>query len=112
MHRRHFFSMVAALGIWSRSVARADDEPSGSATPQPGGKVADLEQTLKSGLRARRQLEFDFIHQVVLKVKAKELPADLVQSTFQWARKRGSRYPYPYFERGMRERAQRLGVDL
>jgi hypothetical protein len=56
-------------------------------------------------------VEFAFIEQVVERVKAKQIPISLVQTTFAWAR-RHQPYPYPYFERGMRERAQKLGVTL
>lgn len=114
--RQFFFNAVGSLGLSSilglfgvrRAIA---DEPSGSVNPQPGGRIADLEQTLKSGLRARRPVEFAFIDQVVELVKAKQIPIALVQTTFSWAR-RHQPYPYPYFERGMRERAQKMGVTI
>ena len=77
----------------------------------PGATVADLEQMLKSGLKARKPAEFDFIRRVTTKVADGDLPVDMVQSTFLWAR-RHQPYPYPYFERGLRERAARAGLTL
>ena len=117
MRRRRFFCLVSYALAFSwyalrpKNLLATEDPPSGSVNPQPGGRVADLEQTLKSGLKARRPVEFAFIEQVVERVKAKQIPISLVQTTFSWAR-RHQPYPYPYFERGMRERAQKLGVTL
>lgn len=91
--------------------AAANETPSGTPTPTPGVTVADLEQQLKSGLKARRTVEFDFIRAVTLKVKNGQLPIDLVQSTYLWAR-RHQPYPYPYFERAMRDRAAKAGYSL
>jgi hypothetical protein len=44
-------------------------------------------------------------------VKAKQLPYDLVQSTFMWARVKRP-YPFPYFETGLRTRAARQGIKI
>jgi len=101
--------VVGSLG-WSAQVSGIAP-PSGSPTPTPGVTIADLEQQLKSGLKARRPVEFDFIHLVVVKVKNGNLPIDLVQSTYLWAI-RHKPYPYPYFERGLRERAAKAGYAL
>ena len=89
----------------------AADEPQITNNPQTSGAVASLEQALKSGLRARRPIEFNFIAIVIEKVNANELPIDLVQSTYLWARKKKP-YPYPYFERALRERAAKQGITL
>lgn len=103
--------LLAVGSLASPWVVSAIDPPSGSSTPTPGVTIADLEQQLKSGLKARRPVEFDFIHQVVVRVKNGNLPIDLVQSTYLWAR-RHKPYPYPYFERGLRERAAKAGYAL
>lgn len=109
--RRHWlvraWTFVAA-GLWFNSAASSQEVPSGSTNPAPGVTIADLEQQLKSGLRARRPVEFEFIHAVVVMVQEGDLPIDLVQSTFLWAR-RHKPYPYPYFERGLRDRAAKAG---
>ncbi len=103
MRRRSF--LMASLAFATLGIA-------GQATePAVDGPTANLEQTLKNELRARRPVEFEFIHMVAVKVQTKELPAELVQSTFLWARKHRP-YPYQYFERGLRVRAQRIGIDL
>jgi len=113
MLRRHFFRWltftISAMSF--RFVQAADDTLPGSATPTPGVIAADLEQTLKSGLKARRPVELEFISAVVLKVKNNELPLELVHSTFLWAR-RQKPYQYPFFERGLRERATKLGLSV
>jgi hypothetical protein len=73
---------------------------------------ADLEETLKFGLKCRRPVEFAFVELVVQKVNMGQLPRDLVLSQFNWARDQNERVPFPYFQFGMKKRAAALGVDL
>jgi hypothetical protein len=73
---------------------------------------ANLEETLKFGLKCRRQLEFDFVALVVQKVEQGQLPKDLVLSQFNWAREQNAKIPFPYFQFGMKKRAAAIGVDL
>ncbi len=82
--------------------------------PAAGVEVANLQQQLESGLKARRPEEFAFIQMVVTKVANNQLPLDLVKSTFLWARKNpdAKEYPFVYFERGLRERAKKLGITI
>lgn len=81
-----------------------------AATPNtPSGP--DLKDTLEKGLKARRPVEFNFIALVVNKVNDGTLPVSLVNSTFLWARKHRP-YPFPYFERGLRERAKKAGISI
>jgi len=74
-------------------------------------EVADLQDQLEGGLRARLPTEFAFIRRVVNLVDANRLPLDLVMSTFKWARRKKP-YPFPYFERALRTRAARLGIAI
>ena len=73
---------------------------------------ASFEETLKFGLKCRRQLEFDFVELVVQKVNQGQLPKDLVLSQFNWAREQNAKIPFPYFQFGMKKRAAAIGVDL
>ena len=77
-------------------------------------EVANLKQQLEKGLKARRPKEFEFVDQVVTMVGNDTLPLELVKSTFLWARKKAitTRYPFPYFERGLRIRAAKRGIDI
>ncbi len=90
----------------------------GSGDMQAGSpdavEVTDLKQQLEKGLRARRPQEFAFVNLVVTMVADNELPLALVKSTFLWARKKAltTRYPFPYFERALRERAAKLGIEI
>ena len=112
LNRRRFaWSSLAGLAWMGRVVTGVEDEPPGSAPPTPAITAANLEQTLKSGLKARRPVEFDFIKLVVDLVKSEQLPLALVQSTFLWARRKQP-FPYPYFERGLRERATKQGITV
>jgi hypothetical protein len=81
--------------------------------PQPAtaAQVADLQEQLEFGLKTRRPAEIAFIARVVTLVEQDRLPLALVKSTFQWARPKQPR-PFPYFERAMRIRAARIGVQI
>ncbi len=94
--------VVAAVHTASRSVLAQ----SGPGTPG----VASLQQTLQDGLKARTADELAFIQTVVDKVNAGALPLNLVDTTFQWARRKT--HPMQYFEFGLRARAKKAGIDL
>jgi hypothetical protein len=74
-------------------------------------EIEDLRKTLTEVLRARREVEFEFVDRVLLKVKQGALPRSMVVGTFNWARKK-PRHPFQYFEYGLRERAKQIGVVL
>ncbi len=80
--------------------------------PVGGAEVISLEDQLKTGLKARRPEETEFIEEVARLVNEGELPRKLVDSTFVWAVRRRTTYPFPAFERALRLQADRLGVDL
>jgi len=77
-------------------------------------EVGDLKLQLEKGLRARRPEEFQFVTLVVTMVGNDTLPLDLVKSVFLWARKKAltTRYPFPYFERALRELASKRGIKI
>lgn len=89
----------------------APGQSAGPPNPAGGITVADLEQSLKSGLKARRPQEFEFISLVVQKVQSNELPIGIVQTAFLWAKVKQP-YPYVYFERALKELAAREGISL
>ena len=89
--------------------------PAGAAPavePTTPGTVTSLADRLKTGLRARRPEETEFIDEVAHLVRTGALPAKLVDSTYLWAIQRQRKYPYPLFERALRIQADRLGVGL
>jgi hypothetical protein len=108
MLRRTVLSAIASLFCFGTAAAPAQDQSSPAL-----GKAAStsLRKTLEAGLRARRPQEFAFLATVSQKVDDGELPRSLVESTFFWARRQG-RYPFVFFESGLRSRARRLGVIL
>jgi hypothetical protein len=79
-----------------------------------GAEQISLKDQLEKGLKARRPVEFQFVATVVNMVDNNLLPIDLVQSTFLWARKQAKykRYPFPYFEQALRERAKDIGIAI
>ena len=76
------------------------------------GRVASLRDQLKAGLKARRDVEFNFIDEVVRLVEKRKLPVKLVVETFHYARRKPTGYPFQYFQRALKLRAARLGVTL
>jgi len=107
MNRRSLFRKLLAhftLALGSLPLARL--------VFAEGQRVADLSETLRFGLKCRRPVEFEFVALVVEKVDDKELPRDLVLSMMNYARKRRPNQPYPYFEAGMKKRAEAIGVEL
>ena len=77
-------------------------------------QVADLKTQLEKGLKARFPRDFALIELVVTMVENNQLPRSLVQSTFEWARRRasGKKYPIVYFERALRDRAAKMGIQI
>jgi len=105
MHTRHLFLAVLLLVLAPVASPRA-------AEPTPVGKVTSLADRLKTGLKARRPEETEFLDQVAHLVRTGALPGKLVDSTYLWAIQRQQKYPYPLFQRALRIQADRLGVDL
>ncbi len=106
---------LAASQQGSERAIRADDHRGNQAeemgpTLLPQKKPA-LKDELEKGLKARLPAEFKFVETVVGMVDAGTLPLDLVESTFLWARRKQP-YPFPYFVRGLRLRAAKIGIDI
>lgn len=108
------FTLLAALALLlavappGAVTARADD----SSRTGGGADEISLEDQLKTGLKARRPEEVEFIEDVVRAVNAGALPRKVVESTYIWAVRRRQTWPYPAFERALRIRADLLGVNL
>ncbi len=66
---------------------------------------------IKAGLRTATPEENGFVDRVVGLAQAGTLPPQLVESTFQWARKK-PKFRFQYFKRGLTLRAARLGITL
>lgn len=87
---------------------RGDESPRTAG----GAEEISLEDQLKTGLKARRPEEIEFIEDVVRAVNSGQLPRKVVESTYVWAVRRRQTWPYPAFERALRIRADLLGVSL
>ena len=98
---------ASLVGLWLPGQLSA-----GRPAVQVAANTGDLQTQLESGLRARRSVEFAFIQNVVRLVHNGRLPISVVKGSFHWARRRHLVIPYPYFERVMRLRAQKLGVVI
>jgi hypothetical protein len=109
MTRRRWFSyLVSSLGFL---VAVGVARPAAADEQQ-----ANLNETLRSVMRARRPQEFAFVNLVTAKVNSGKLPLPLVLSAMRWAqqraRERNDDIPFPYFQEGLRLRAKEIGVHL
>jgi hypothetical protein len=68
-------------------------------------------ETMRVALRTTGVEENGFIDRVLGKVRKGILPSDLVDSTFQWARRK-TRHRFQYFKYGLIIRANAMGVKL
>ncbi len=101
--RRRFFLLLAMI---APSAAHAT-EP---ATARDA--IASLEERLTAGLKARTPAEVAFCARVAEFVRTGQLPAQVVDSTYLWAVRRGRKYPFPAFQYALRAKAEKLGVRL
>lgn len=83
----------------------------GEAAGRDAATSVDLKEQLEKGLKARRPAEFQFIGRVVERVNEGVLPRGLVQSCFQWARKKPAR-KVQYFQQCLKFRAKKLGIRV
>ena len=100
--------------LFSLQTALVATEAAAQVPQPPNPNVADLQDQLENGLKARLPAEFRFIARVVWLVENNRLPISLVQSTFEWARRKKSYKTslVPYFERALRLRAARRGIRV
>lgn len=84
----------------------------GDSDPPVAVQIAELKDQLKNGLQARRPQDREFLDRVATMVENEQLPIELVKSTFQWARRKKTYYPFPYFERALILRAEKIGVKI
>jgi hypothetical protein len=101
MRRRTFLLLAMA----APTAARA-------AEPAARAAIASLEDRLKAGLKVRAPADVAFCDRVIEAVRAGEIPAQVVDSTYLWAVRRGKKYPFPAFRQAIRVKAERLGVTL
>lgn len=109
MRYHTLLATTVTVGILAISFA---SEHSYAQESPPGVRIADLQDQLEGGLKARLPNEFAFINRVVQAVKDRELSLAEVKSIFQWARRKNNKVPFPYFERAMRIVAAKKGVAL
>ena len=69
-------------------------------------------ETMKAALRTTGIEEGGFIDYVLGLVNKGKLPADLVDSTFEWARKKPYKHRFQYFKQGLIVRAAGIGIKI
>jgi hypothetical protein len=110
MHLR--FNRWLALAVLGAGLSAPMALLGGDADPAPAVQIAELKDQLKNGLQARRPEDREFLDRVATMVENKQLPIDLVKSTFQWARRKKTYYAFPYFERALILRAEQIGITI
>ncbi|MGA2059543.1 MAG: hypothetical protein ABSG67_03605 [Thermoguttaceae bacterium] len=68
--------------------------------------------TMKAALRTDTTEEGGFIDYLIMRVNKGTLPADLVDSTFQWARKKPYKHRFQYFKQALIVRAAAIGITI
>jgi hypothetical protein len=71
----------------------------------------DLQTQLEKGLYARRDVEFEYLRQIVLLVEENRLPRKIVVSTFMWAKTRPTRQ-LQYFHFAIQARTRGMHIPL
>ena len=110
LRRANCWGVLVFLGCFPVAWALAQTR-SREQAGNVGVQVANLKQQLEGGLRIQRPQDFAFIDRVVVMVENKQLPLDMVKSTFAWSRTKEP-YPFVYFERGLRARAAKRGINI
>lgn len=83
-----------------------------AATGATFAQEPSLQDTLKNGLRARRPIEFQFVNEITQLTNEGKLPKDFVLAAFDYSRTRRPKFPLPYFEFVVRDKARQLGVTI
>ena len=77
-------------------------------TTRPDQIDADI---IKAGLRTAEPEDQGFVERVMANVDCGIVPRDLVESTFDWARKQNTKRKFQYFKYALIERARTMGID-
>lgn len=108
---RTIFLVSVAVLVLSSDMSRARaDAPRLVVAAAPVIVSPDLQENLENDLQARQAKEFAFIKKVIELIEDGTLKESLVHSTYLWARKKPRR-KFQYFERGLRFRARKQGIE-
>jgi hypothetical protein len=99
-------SAVGLMCLAMTAAARAE-----GVLTTDGTTTVSLDVQLKKGLRAMRPVEFDFLQEVLDQVDSGDLPREMVERAFLWAR-RYPRYRVQYFEKTLRALARRRRISF
>lgn len=92
---------------WAQDVGTQDNQ---GISPDQQLRLRD---TLVRGLKARRQVEVDFLEGVAKLVEEDQtLPRDLTLAVYKWSKRKRKRFPFFYFQRAIVLKANEIGVDI
>ena len=80
------------------------------AAPARAADRLDAEQ-IKAGLRTTSVEEQGFVDRVMINVDRGKVPRKLVESVFDWAKRKASKRKFQYFKYGLIKLAKRLGIE-
>ncbi len=106
--QRFCFAAALLMGTLPALKSLAADE---SVIRDDSTTRVSLRVQLEKGLRAMRPVEFRFLNEVLAQVKQGDLPKELVEQAFLWARQYPA-YRVQYFEKALRALAKRDGIEL
>ena len=121
MNRRYVIALLVlsiAAVAWLAGAHAASQ--SGSNAPQKNQKNSQTitqtstqldAKTIRMGLRTTWVEDQGFIERVVVMSQEGKLPGSMIDSTFDWARKK-QRHQFQYFKSALTVQAEQIGVDL
>jgi hypothetical protein len=104
---------AAADDVWEKVIPfRFHVDPAVPKNVNPNTNPVLDAAKIKAGLRTATPEEHGFVERVVDMAKRGKLPPALLESTFQWARKRPFQHRFQYFKRALVERAKQEGIRI
>ena len=114
--RRRFVLQLAAVPLVAAPLAFGLAAAAQGAAPKASGSGGsskyNLQKQLETGLKARRDSDFQYIANIVGRVENGTLPRRIVDQAFLYSRARSPNYPLIYFQTTIKLLAKKAGVNL
>ncbi len=119
MFYRKYLTCVASLslsaGLWIHSSSSLHAQSSidlNEAERMLDLNVVELETQLVKGLRLFTNEQKNYVHQVVLAVKNRQIPRSMVNVVYVWSIERNPKYPFLYFQPALRAIGKQRGLTV
>lgn len=104
--------LISAVFSLTILAATANAQIGPPSSPVGGTRVPTLQEVLVNNLRATLPEQQQFLNFVVQKSNDGKLDKGLVLALMRYSQRRNQQFPFPYFERAMRQQAAKRGVTL